>query len=103
MLQLGLPHLNVLTKCDLVTADTLEKYVNNRMIYVNLLSKLLIWLISCRFRFPDGDALLHRLNQKDSRRAFTLFFLLLDSMYTRLNEALSELVGVNLLKFDILR
>ena len=58
------------------------------------------WIIShsFRFRFPDGDALLHRLNQKDSRRIFTSPSSLLESMYTRLNEALSELVCVTLLK-----
>ncbi|KAK8820817.1 hypothetical protein WA556_005132 [Blastocystis sp. ATCC 50177/Nand II] len=58
MLQLGLPHLNILTKCDLVTQDTLDK-----------------------FRFPDGDSLLYRMQQKDGQ-----------SPYTRLNNAISLLL-----------
>ncbi|KAK8823877.1 hypothetical protein WA538_001165 [Blastocystis sp. DL] len=47
MLQLGLPHLNLLTKCDLVTQDTLDK-----------------------FQIPDGDTLLFRLKQKDPHDPF---------------------------------
>ncbi|KNB41481.1 hypothetical protein JH06_5129 [Blastocystis sp. subtype 4] len=68
MLQLGLPHLNLLTKCDLVTQDTLDKY-----------------------RFPDGDSLLYRLKQKDPSNN-DVYSKLKESPYTGLSEAISSLL-----------
>ena len=70
MLQLGLPHLNILTKCDLVSQDTLDK-----------------------FRFPDGDALLSRMQDKKGcghRDDLSLIV----TPFTRLNYAISSLVAV---------
>ena len=46
-----------------------------------------------RFRFPDGDSLLYRMQQKDGACVFVVVFIV-ESPYTRLNNAISLLVGV---------
>ncbi|KAK8805423.1 hypothetical protein WA158_002079 [Blastocystis sp. Blastoise] len=86
MLQMELPHVNVLTKCDMVDQEKIDKYIYIYIYIRIILGKLYI--------FPDGLALATKLSQYFGDSPFA-------NLHTAMADLLDDFSMVAFLEFSI--